>query len=84
MNQSCDLYINSINLCSRNNLKIQGIINNSLCFSIKIKKTLGHYFNTDNSFPTLINAEIARSRCPRECAADSCTLILACPSGTTG
>lgn len=42
------------------------------------------YFNTPSSFPTSVNAATAFSRFSRVCPADSCTLMRACPLGTTG
>lgn len=43
-----------------------------------------HYFNTPNSFPTLVNAAIALSKWCVSCPALTCTRMRARPFGTTG
>ena len=42
------------------------------------------YFSTPNSFPTLVKAAMARSRCSRVWAAEICVRMRAWPLATTG
>ncbi len=42
-----------------------------------MKRSAHDYFKTPSSFPTFVNAAIARSKCSRSCAAEICTRMRA-------